>query len=83
VLVALPKGFCELDPRDKVTAVTGITVNHGGVRVGAESITGEADVVAQLDMSNVHLLLGPKRDNADLYQLLALATRTDVSQWGG
>ena len=82
VLVALPKGFCDLDPRYKVTAVKGSSLVKG-VRFGTETAMGEPDVVVQLDMSNVHLLLGPKSDNADLYQLLALATRTEVSQWGG
>ena len=82
VLVALPTGICELDSRHKITAVEGLTLDDG-VFVGAEMIAGEPDVVVQLDMSNVHLLLGPKSDNADLYQLLALATRTEVSQWGG
>ena len=82
VLVALPKGICVLDSRHKITAVEGLTLDDG-VFVGAETITGEPDVVVQLDMSNVHLLLGPKSENADLYQLLALATRTEVSQWGG
>ena len=82
VLVALPKGFCELDPRNKVTVVDGVSLVKNKW-VGMETIVGEPDVVVQLDMSNVHLLLGPKSDNADLYQLLALATRTEVSQWGG
>ena len=48
---------------------------------------GESDVIVQRDKSNIHLLLGggDKSDpkNVELYELLAAATNTNLSEWGG
>ena len=50
-----------------------------------QEMPAEHDVVVQLDRTNVHLLLGAKDapGNANVYELLAMATGTDVGQWGG
>ena len=50
-----------------------------------QEMPGEHDVVVQLDRTNLHLLLGAKDapGNANVYELLAMATGTDVGQWGG
>ena len=49
-----------------------------------QEMPAEHDVVVQLDRNNDHLLLGAKDSpgNADVYELLAMATGTEVGQWG-
>ena len=48
-----------------------------------DALTGERDVVVNLDQTNVHLLLGRPNESEDvrnLYELLKVATRT-VDGW--
>ena len=75
VLVALPIG-------DEPPPLETKMFTAGGRR---QEMPAEHDVVVQLDRTNVHLLLGAKDvpGNASVYELLAMATGTEVGQWGG
>jgi hypothetical protein len=42
----------------------------------------EQDLIVNLDMTNIHLLIGENKDqNEPLYRLMAVATKTDVKEW--
>ena len=74
VLVALPLGH------EFGTVGTKI-LTPGGSKVGEPE---ESDAVVVLDKTNIHLVLGGRDvpGNADLYELLAWATKTRVEEWG-
>jgi len=57
------------------------SVNGGSMQALAAGV--ERDVMVTLDASNVHLLLGPRSTNKELYELLQIATGTEASDWKG
>ena len=75
VLLALPVGDDPPPLEEKLATA-------GGTR---RETPAEPDVVIQLDRTNVHLLLGARDapGNGGVYELLAMATGTELATWGG
>ena len=75
VIVALPLG-------DGCGVVGSKLLTPGGSKAGEPE---ETDAVVVLNKTNIHLVLGGRDvpGNADLYELLAWATKTRVDEWGG